>query len=373
MRARLRSIGGRLVIPALSIFLALLLASVLIVLSGLIGPEGRFDLTLPFVAYASLVEGAFGSVTGISNMIVAATPLILTGLAVGVGLKAGLFNIGATGQLLLGGFTAALLGARLAEAPPLVAIGAAVIGGTLAGGLAGFIPGFLKAYTGAHEVVTTIMLNAIFQLTTSGLVNDVFRAVGPTFARTDSVGNAALVGIGGTPLHLGVLMAVASVPLSYWYLWRTTQGFEIRAVGANPTAARYAGMSPRRMIILTMSLCGAFAGLAGSSEILRLGYYPAVFGTKIGFDGITVALLGRSHPVGILFSALLLGAMRAGAPLMQIQAHVPVEIIDVIQGIILIFLTAELVVRRVFRLKPAPVGTGELTTITRTYGEKVTA
>lgn len=373
MMARLRAMGSRLVIPALSIFLALLVAAVLIILSGRIGPEARFDLGLPFVAYANLVEGAFGSVTGVSNMIVAATPLVLTGLAVGVGLKAGLFNIGATGQLLFGGFTAALLGARLAEAPPTIAISVSMLGGILAGGVAGFIPGFLKAYTGAHEVVTTIMLNAILQLTTIGLVNDVFRAVGPTFARTDSVGNAALVGIAGTPLHRGVLVALICVPLSYWFLWRTTQGFEIRAVGANPTAARYAGMSPRRMIILTMSLCGAFAGLAGTGEILRLGYYPAVFGTRIGFDGITVALLGRSHPVGILFSALLLGAMRAGAPLMQIEARVPVEIIDVIQGVILIFLTAELVVRRIFRLKAAPVDLGEVQTITRTYGEKVTA
>jgi simple sugar transport system permease protein len=131
-------------------------------------------------------------------------------------------------------------------------------------------------------------------------------------------------------------------------------------------------MSPRRMIVLTMSLCGAFAGLAGSIEILRLGYYPAVFGTSIGFDGITVALLGRANPVGIMFAALLLGAMRAGAPLMQIQAHVPVEIIDVIQGVILVFLAAEVVVRRVFRLRVARVEVGELQTITRTYGEKVT-
>jgi simple sugar transport system permease protein len=185
------------------------------------------------------------------------------------------------------------------------------------------------------------------------------------------VGNAELTGVGNTTLHLGVLFAFICIPLSYWLLWRTTVGFEIRAVGANPTAALYAGMKPRRMMILTMSLCGAFAGLAGAIEILRLGYYPAVFGTSIGFDGITVALLGQASPVGIMFSALLLGAMRAGAPLMQIQARVPVEIIDVIQGVILIFLAAESVVRRIFRLRTVGQGAGELQTITRTYGEKV--
>jgi general nucleoside transport system permease protein len=245
-----------------------------------------------------------------------------------------------------------------------------LLGGVLAGALAGFIPGFLKAFTGAHEVVTTIMLNAIIQLLISGLVNDVFRAPGFSFARTAPVGHAMLNGAGNTTLHIGVIFAIICIPFSYWLLWRTTVGFEIRAVGANPTAALYAGMKPRRMMILTMSLCGAFAGLAGAIEVLRLGYYPAVFGTSIGFDGITVALLGQSNPIGIMLSALLLGAMRAGAPLMQIQARVPVEIIDVIQGVILIFLAAEVVVRRIFRLRAAQ-GAGELQTITRTYGEKV--
>jgi simple sugar transport system permease protein len=270
----------------------------------------------------------------------------------------------------MGGFAASLVGVMVADIPPAVAIPIAMLGGILAGALAGFIPGFLKAFTGAHEVVTTIMLNAVIQLAVSGLVNDVFRAPGFSFARTSSVGNATLTGAGGTTLHIGVLFAILCIPLSYWLLWRTTVGFEIRAVGANPTAALYAGMKPRRMMIFTMSLCGAFAGLAGAIEILRLGYYPAVFGTSIGFDGITVALLGQANPVGIMLSAFLLGAMRAGAPLMQIEAGIPVEIIDVIQGVILIFLAAEIVVRRIFRLRTAS-GAGELQTITRTYGEKV--
>ncbi|MEW5938131.1 MAG: ABC transporter permease [Chloroflexota bacterium] len=371
MIARLKSYAGLIVVPALSILLALLIASVLIIASGLFGAEKKLDLLLPLVAYRSLLEGAFGNFKGVSNMIVAATPLMLTGLAVGVGLKAGLFNIGATGQVLMGGFAAALVGVAVADAPPWVAIPAAMLGGLLAGALAGFIPGFLKAYTGAHEVVTTIMLNAVIQLIVSGLVNDVFRVPGFSFARTAPVGSATLTGFGDTTLHVGVIFALVCIPLSYWLLWRTTTGFEIRAVGANPTAALYAGMNPRRTMILTMALCGGFAGLAGAVEILRLGYYPAVFGTSIGFDGITVALLGRADPIGILLSALLLGAMRAGAPLMQIQARVPVEIIDVIQGIILVFLAAEMVVRRVFRLKAVAPGAGELQTITRTYGEKV--
>jgi general nucleoside transport system permease protein len=368
---RARSYTGWVVVPALSILLALLVASVFIVAAGLVGPEKKIDLLLPLVAYRSLLVGAFGNLRGFANTIVAATPLMLTGLAVGVGLKAGLFNIGATGQVLMGGFAASLVGVLATGAPALVAIPVAMLAGLLAGALAGFIPGFLKAYTGAHEVVTTIMLNALIQLLVSGLVNDVYRAPGFSFARTSPLGNATLTGIGGTNLHIGVIFALVCIPISYWLLWRTTVGFEIRSVGANPTAAFYAGMNPRRMIILTMSLCGAFAGMAGAVEIQRLGYYPAVFGTSIGFDGITVALLGRANPVGILFAAILLGAMRAGAPLMQIEAGVPVEIIDVIQGVILIFLAAEVVVRQIFRLRAAGQGAGELQTITRTYGEKV--
>jgi len=371
MISRPRSYVGLLVVPALSILLALLVASVIIIASSLIGPEKKINLLLPLVAYRSLLAGSFGNFKGIANMIVAATPLMLTGLAVGVGLKAGLFNIGGTGQVLMGGFAASLTGVLLTGASPWIAIPAALLVGMLAGALAGFIPGFLKAFTGAHEVVTTIMLNALVQLLVSGLVNDVFRAPGFSFARTAPVGNAELTGVAGTNLHFGVIFALVCIPISYWLLWRTTVGFEIRAVGANPTAALYAGMKPRRTMMLTMSLCGAFAGLAGAIEVLRLGYYPAVFGTSIGFDGITVALLGQSHPFGIMLSALLLGAMRAGAPLMQIQARVPVEIIDVIQGIILIFLAAEIVVRKIFRLRTPQEGTGELQTITRTYGEKV--
>jgi len=372
MIARLKSYMSPIVVPALSILLALLVASILIIVSGLINADGgKINLLLPLVAYRSLLVGSLGSFKGIANMIVAAAPLMLTGLAVGVGMKAGLFNIGGTSQVLMGGFTAAMVGASLADAPPYIAIPVAMLAGMLAGGFAGFIPGFLKAYTGAHEVVTTIMLNALVQLIVSGLVNDIFRAPGFSFARTAQVGSATLNGVGGTTLHVGVIFALACIPFSYWLLSRTTIGFEIRAVGANPTAALYAGMKPKRMMILTMALCGAFAGLAGSIEVLRLGYYPAVFGTGIGFDGITVALLGRSDPVGIMLSALLLGAMRAGAPLMQIQARVPVEIIDVIQGVILIFLAAEIIVRKIFKLKSVDSGTGGLQTITRTYGEKV--
>ncbi len=362
-----RRIRDLALVPVLSILLALLVGSFLIIGSSLAGPTG-LNIGLPVVAYLALLDGAFGSPTGIVNTIVASAPMVFTGLAVGVGFKAGLFNIGGTGQVLVGGFCAALAGAAVASLPIPLAVTIAIAAGALGGAIYGLIPGLLKAFTGAHEVVSTIMLNSLAAFAIIGLVNDVFKITGPTFARTADVGNAALPVLFGRNGNVGVILAVAVIPLVYWLIWRTTLGFEIRTVGANPSAARYAGMNPRFLIVFTMSLCGLFAGMGGTLEILALGYYPAVFGTSIGFAGITVALLGRAHPVGILLSAILLGAFRAGAPAMQIEAKVPVEIVDVIQALILLFLAAESIVRRFVRVRVAAGPPEELKTVSETYG-----
>ena len=210
----------------------------------------------------------------------------------------------------------------------------AVAAGILLGAAWGFIPGALKAWTGAHEVVTTIMLNFIASIFIGYLITGPLEAPGAAFSRTGPIGNAAYPTFFGTDIHLGVFIAFALVPVVWWLLWRSTLGFEIRTVGANPDAARYAGMRPRFLMILTMSLCGLLAGLAGAGQILGIsGFMTASYGTSVGFDAISVALLGRAHPVGIMFAALLFGAMRAGSGLMQIEAGIPVEIIDVIQAI----------------------------------------
>lgn len=388
----IRRIWALSVVPLASILLALVIGSVIILISSVV-TTGSLNLALPLIAYESLFEGATGisflnvdhgaaslafavdgerAVRNLTSSIAATSPLILTGMAVGFGFKAGLFNIGGTGQVLMGGFLAALAGGAVANLPAPIAVTLAVLAGGLGGALYGFIPGVLKAFTGAHEVVSTIMLNSLAAFVIVGLVNDVFKIVGPSFARTADVGNAAMPILFGRNGHLGIVIALAVVPITYFLLYKTTLGFEIRTTGANPSAARYAGMSPRRLIILTMTLCGLFAGLAGTLEILVLGYYPAVFGTTIGFAGITVALLGRSHPIGIALAALLLGAMRAGAGNMQLRAGVPVEMIDVIQGVILLFLAAEVVVRRLLRIRAAvPGATEELATVSKTYsGER---
>ena len=370
-----KSLWGRIIqvgaVPIAAVLLAFGVGSIFILGSSLL--TGReFDPLLPWIAYTSLMFGAFGGLNPIVDTMVAAAPLILGGLALGLGFKAGLFNIGAQGQFLMGALGAAYVGASVAELPTPIAITAAVLAGAAVGAAYGFIPGMLKAFTGAHEVVTTIMLNFIAAAIIAYLVAGPLGAEGFAFARTGPIGNAALVDVPGTRnLHIGVLLALLAVPIVWWILERTTFGFELRTVGANPSAARYAGMRPAVVTMTTMAACGLLAGLAGVVEILGVtGFINTSYGTSVGFDSISVALLGRAHPIGILFSAILFGAMRAGAPEMQLDAGIPVEIIDVLQGIILLFLAADILVRRLFRLRVARSGVDELQTVSRSYGEQ---
>ena len=355
------------IVPLVAVLGALIVGDIIIFLSSF--ATGEPDPTLPFQAYASLFRGAFGSVRGILFSIVSAAPLILGGLAVGLGFKAGLFNIGATGQFLMGALGAAAVGAWVAGAPAFVAIPVAFLAGALLGAAWGFIPGALKAWTGAHEVVTTIMLNFIAGAVIGYLITGPLEAPGFSFSRTGDLGNAVLPTYFDEALHLGVFIAFAAVPIIWWLLWKSTLGFEIRTVGANPDAARYAGMRPAFITILTMSLCGLLAGLSGAGQILGISHFMnASYGTSIGFDSISVALLGRAHPVGIMLAALLFGAMRAGSGLMQIEAGIPVEIIDVIQATILLFLAADVVIRRALHIRAPGAEPEELQTVSKSYG-----
>ena len=374
MRARLaallRSAWGASRLPLLATALAMAVAAVIIVASTLFAGSG-FQPLLPIFAYLNLFAGAFGSGTAIVNTLVAAAPLMLGGLAVGLGFKAGLFNIGVAGQFLAGAFAAAVVGAALGEGSPVIAVPAALVAGALAGAALAFIPGILKARTGAHEVVTTIMLNNAAALLFAWAVGDLVRAPGFSFARTGEIGNAALPVLLGRNLHLGIPIAIAAIFLIRWLLERTTLGFEIRSVGANPHAARYAGMRPVYLVTLTMTLSGVLAGVAGAIQLLGvIGFYASGISASVGFDSIAVALLGRSDPIGILFSALLFGAFRAGAPLMQITTDVPIEVIDIIQALIILFLAADLIVKRVFRLRDRGPAIKGLDTVTRTWGEQ---
>jgi ABC-type uncharacterized transport system permease subunit len=364
-----RQAWSTLALPFLAILLALVAGAVVILLSSALVPGHPFDPSLPFTAYGALFEGSLGSENAQVETLVQATPLLLAALGIGLGFKAGLFNIGAQGQFLVGAVAAVGTAQLVRDSGPVVAIPVAFLAGAAAGAAWGFLPGFLKAVSGAHEVVTTIMLNYVALALLSWLVTGPLRLPKSPQPVTNTVGDAALPILLGRDGHIGIVLALLAVPVMWFLLNRTTRGFEIRAVGANPDASRYAGMKPRRLIVLTMTIAGLLAGLAGAGNILGINHQvTASFSTTVGFDAITVALLGRSHPIGIMLAALLLGGMRAGAALMQIKAGVPVELVDVVQSIILLFLVASPVVRRVFRLRDVKSSLGTTDTIARTYG-----
>lgn len=337
-------------VPIVVTVLSVLLGAVIIVFSELLVPGHKFDLGLPLVAYSALLNGAFGSPDSIISTLVYSTPLVFGGLAVGFGFKAGLFNIGAQGQFLVGALGAVMAGVALAGAPAPIAISLSVLAGFVAGGIWGFVPGFLKAVSGAHEVVSTIMLNYVAVQLLAALVSGPLKVPRSPSPVTFDVGNAAFPIILGRNGHLGIVLALLAALFVWWLLYRTTWGFEVRAVGANPDAARYAGMRPKLITIATMTFSGALAGLAGSSVLLGVTHsMTSSFGTTVGFDSIAVALLARSNPLVIVPAALLFGGMRAGAGLMQIKAQIPVELVDVLQATILLFLVSSPVLRRVLR------------------------
>lgn len=373
IRASAATIWRYAALPTMAIVLALAIAAIVIIASSAF-TGGGFQPLLPISAYQALFQGAFGNENELLNTLVDSAPLMFGGLAVGLGFKAGLFNIGVAGQFLVGAFAAAVVGASLASAPMIVAMPAALMVGGIAGGAYGFIPGYLKARTGAHEVVTTIMLNSTAALLLTWAVTDLVRAKGFSFPRTGDIGNAHLPVLLGRNLHLGIPLAILAIFVVRYLLERTTIGFDIRTVGQNPNAARYAGIRPLFIIPLTMSISGLLAGLAGAVQMLGvIGFYAPGITASVGFDSIAVALLGRSNPIGILFAALLFGAFRAGAPLMQINTSVPIEVIDIIQALIILFLAAEIIVRRVFRFRVARTVPEEVQTVTRTWGEQVTS
>ena len=371
-RSFLQRTWSLLALPLISILLALIVGAGVILASELLIPGQAFDPLLPIKAYAALIDGAVGlppNLNAIVGTLVATAPLVLGGLSVGFGFKAGLFNIGAQGQFLLGAIGSVAVGVAVAGQPSIIAIPLAIAGGVIAGGFWGFIPGLLKAWSGAHEVVTTIMLNYVAISLFAAIVSGPLAVPGAPSPITPDVGNAAYPILIGRNGHLGLLIALVMVGVVSWLLYRTTFGFEVRTAGANPDAARYAGMRPRTLIVVTMTICGALAGLAGTSDVLGIQHHvTSSYGTSVGFDSIAVALLGRSSPVGILFSALLFGAMRSGATLMQISAGIPAQLVDVLQATILLFLVATPVLQRVFRVRGAKSGIDAPGTFTKTYG-----
>ena len=360
----LQSISDAVLIPFLAIFTAVVIGGVII---WLVGGD-------PFLAYKGLIQGSWGSKKAISETAVWATPYIFAGLAVALAFNGGLFNIGAEGQLAVGATCTALvcyaLPAKLGyDLPVYILLPLAIIVGMIAGGIWAGIPGALKAYTGAHEVINTIMMNYIALNTISYLLNGVMKDRSPTnvIARTPLIAeNARIPAIfDGLRVHWGFILALAVAFLIWWLLNKTTLGFEIRTVGLNPDAAKYAGINVKRIIILTMVLSGMLAGLAGSVEVTGLNYrHELGFSLGYGFDAIAIALLGRSSPLGVVLASLLFASMRNGATRMQFLTQLPVDLISMIQALILLFVAADAIIRYIYRIKSK----GERVVLTRGWG-----
>lgn len=343
------------VIPLLALLSALVVGAVIIVLTD------GFGAVLP--AYSALFRGAFVGWNSVSETLLASAPLILAGLAVAVGFQAGLFNIGAEGQMTIGGLTAVIVGFSFEGLPLVFHLPLAVIAGFLGGALWGFIPGLLKARTGAHEVIITIMLNFIayrtldYMLTRpfiqrEGRFDPVSKDVLDSATFPSLLNWLPVEGAGRFRLHLGFIFALAVAWFIYWLLYRSTIGFEFRAVGANPSAAKYGGIGVATALILVMTLAGGLGGLAGANETLgAVGRAVPGFTAQLGFDAIALALLGRSHPGGVVLSAILFGALRAGGRTMQAQSDVGIDLIVVVQALIIVFVAAPELVRAIYRVK----------------------
>ena len=371
-----RQLRDTVVLTLLSVLLALLVGAVLIIVADPdVQEAARYFFAAPgdtlraaweavSSAYAALFQGSIvdptaDTVTGVfrpfTESLVFGVPLIAAGLSVGLAFKAGLFNIGAEGQIILGAIGAAWVGFTL-DLPPVLHVIVALLGGIVGGAVWGGIPGFLKARTGAHEVITTIMLNYIARFLLLYLLSTaVFQRPGrndPISPQVDADAQLSLLVGGWSRLHAGLLVVLAVAVAVWWLLDRSTLGFKFRAVGANPWAARTAGIHTGTATFLVMAIAGGLAGLAGAFQIVgtEKSLTPGI-SAGIGFDAITVALLGRANPLGIVLAGGLFGALHAGGVTMQARTGTPIDIVLVVQSLIVLFIAAPPLVRAIFRIK----------------------
>jgi ABC-type uncharacterized transport system permease subunit len=383
---------GVLALPALSLFSALVLSSIFILGSDVVvltalrnglSDPGRALFAVGKAladAYGSLFIGIFGDPARISKEVseflatgdtqgltvafypfaenfVTATPYIFAGLAVALGFQCGLFNIGAEGQIYVGAAAAAFVGYSLEGLPWIVHAPLTFLAGALAGAFWAGIAGFLKATRGAHEVINTMMLNYVAFNLVHYLLNGPMKRGGASGAIPISrniVESAYLPTLFPEPIrfHAGFLVALLVAVLVWWFLFKSTLGFEIRSVGANPHAARCAGISIARNFVLAMALSGALAAMAGAGEVMGVNHNLAEgFSPGYGFDSIALAMLGGGHPLGVVLAALLFGTLRNGATKMQSLAAIPIDIVAIVQAFVIMFVAAPIIIRRLYRLK----------------------
>jgi simple sugar transport system permease protein len=378
-----KRLGQIVLIPLLAVFTGLIIGGVFIILtteavySGFrqsIGAGLAASWGTVWSSYVALFTGSIGDpmrmITALQSgdvleirrafnpfleSLVTSTPYIFSGLGLALGFRSGVFNIGAEGQIFTGAILSAWIGYSVHGLPAIIHIPLALLGGAVGGAAWGFIPGWLKAKTGGHEVINTIMMNYIAFRLSDWLLRgpmkapEQFNPISPKILET-----AVLPRLFGTPIrfHLGFFVALAVAWLVYWFLFKTTLGFELRVAGANPKAGKYAGMNVTRNIILAMTFSGALAGLAGANEVMGVNHNLAMaFSSGYGFDAIALALLGNNHPLGVVLAALLFGTLRNGATRMQVSANIPIDIISILQAVILIFIAAPAIIRTIYRIK----------------------
>ncbi len=361
-----RKLARVLKVPVLAIFSALVVGALLLIFTDpdVLWAWARFfndpmralsrSWDAVWDSYSALFSGAFGSPGAWSETMLRATPLVLAGLAVALAFKASLFNIGANGQMILGAIFASYVGFSL-DITGWLLVPLALACGALGGFLWGGIAGVLKATTGAHEVITTIMLNFVAAFLLSYLLStETFlpaNAANPISKVIHEQGRLWRF-LEGERVDIGIFIAVAAVVLVWWVLERTTLGFRVKAVGINPSAAKYAGMKVALITALTLACAGGLAGLGGATVVLgSTGVLTGGVIGSLGFDAIAVALLGRSNPWGVLAAAILFGGLNAGAVNMQAQTQIPVDIVVVIQALIILFVAAPDLVRAIYRVK----------------------
>lgn len=346
-------------LPLLATLAALAVGAVMLLLLG----------ANPVDAYTALLEGAFGSQNALADTVVKATPLLLVGLGICIAFRGGVINIGGEGQLIAGAISATYVGLSFPEQPAAVVVPMAMLAGFLAGAVWGGIPGLLKAYYGVNEILSTIMMNQI----AVQIMNYLLR--GPLIdpeqlTRASRIPETArlsrtfdLPRLVPTRLHLGALIAVVLAFLVYIFLWRTTIGYRIRAVGLNPDASNYAGIQVKRYIVLSLLLSGAFAGLAGGIQVYGVHHFmftdgsAAGFTGSAGFNGIVAALFGKLHPVGTIPASFIFGALLVGANSLQRAMQVPSALITALNGLVVVFVvSSELWSRRIARLRQTGAG-----------------
>ena len=342
--------------PVVALLVALLVGDVLILSFG----------QSPGAVYRQLLEGTWGNAYGLGQVLYKATTLTFTGLAVGVALRAGLFNIGAESQLAAGGFAAALVGMALpAGIPALVVLPLYFVAAALAGGVVGGIPGVLKARFGAHEVITTIMLNFVVLALLNYLISTRFKVHDTLHTPELRSGGVSRLSDLFAPFHGSaanaiILVAAVIVAVTWWFLFRTRAGFELRAVGLQPEAAEYGGVSVGGVWWKAMALSGAIAGIGGLNYVLGYKhYYEEGFAAGAGFLGIAVALVGRNHPFGVVVAAILFATLSQGG--LAVNALVPKQMVDVLQAVVIISMaTAVPEVRRaLLAARPARVANAD--------------